>query len=75
MSRRLQVLIPDELDARVRKTAARRGLSVGAWVRRVIEDAFRREQAADDPIEALAGLGAPTADIEDMLAEVESGRS
>jgi len=59
MSHRLQALVP-------------------AWVRRAIRAALerrsRRLQRADALLR-LSSLNAPTADIEDMLAEIESGRS
>jgi hypothetical protein len=74
MSYRLQVLIPEGLEARVRKAAQRSRLSKGAWVRRAIERALAESPAGADPLEKLSGLGAPTADIEQMLAEIEAGR-
>lgn len=75
MSRRLQVLIPDGLDARVRKAAQRSRLSKGAWVRRAIERALGEDPASPDALAKLASLGAPTADIDQMLAEIEAGRT
>lgn len=72
---RLQVLVPPGLDARVRKAAQRQGVSKGAWVRRALDDALKREVRAPDPLERLASLGAPTADIDEMLAEIEAGRT
>ena len=79
MSHRLQVLIPEELDARIEKAARRSRTSKGAWVRLVIEDALTRRSAAgateNDLVGRLASLNAPTADIDDMIAEIESGRS
>lgn len=74
MSKRLQVIIPDDVEARLRKTAARTGMSVGAWVRRAIDEAFGRERSTD-PLDELASLGAPTADIDQLLDEIESGRA
>ena len=78
MSHRLQVLIPDELDARIRKAAQRGRMSKGEWVRRAIEEALRRGVgrggSVSDPLVQLASLGAPTSDIEQMLYEIESGR-
>ena len=78
MSHRLQVLIPDELDARIRKAAQRLRISKGEWVRRAIEAALRRrasETGMDiDPLARLESLDGPTGDIEEMLAEIESGR-
>jgi Ribbon-helix-helix protein, copG family len=79
MSHRLQVLIPEELDARIEKAAQRSRTSKGAWVRRAIEAALERRSGpglpVSDPLARLASLNAPTADIEDMIAEIESGRS
>lgn len=75
MSKRLQILVPDGLDARVRKAAQRSRLSKGAWVRRAIERALTGDQAPADPLDTLASLGAPTADIDQMLAEIEAGRT
>lgn len=74
MSIRLQVLIPEGLDARVRKAAQRNRLSKGAWVRQAIESAIAADRLPADPLAKLAGLGAPTGDIDQMLAEIEAGR-
>ena len=73
MSSRLQVLVPESLDRRIRKAAQRRRLSTGAWVRQALEQALKEDRAVD-PLDRLAGLGAPTGDIDQMLAEIESGR-
>jgi hypothetical protein len=75
MSTRLQVLIPPGLDARIAKAAQRTGVSKGQWVRQAIERELAGGRAAPDPLERLAALGAPTADIGQMLAEIEAGRS
>jgi hypothetical protein len=74
MSIRLQVLIPEGLDRRVRKAAQRRRLSTGAWVREALELALAEDRPAADPLDGLAKLGAPTGDIEQMLAEIDAGR-
>ena len=73
MSTRLQVLVPEGLDRRIRKAAQRRRQSVGAWVREALEHALREDRAAD-PLDRLAALGAPTGDVEQMLAEIDAGR-
>jgi hypothetical protein len=73
MSYRLQVLIPESLDRRIRKAAARRRLATGAWVRQALERALDDDRPAD-PLDRLASLGAPTGDIEQILAEIEAGR-
>lgn len=79
MSHRLQVLIPEELDARIDKAAQRSRLSKGAWVRHAIEIALERRSGegsrVPDALARLSSLGAPTADIDQMIAEIESGRS
>ena len=73
MSHRLQVLISPELDARLRKAAQRKGVSKGEWVRTAVERALAKGEA--DPLGRLATLEAPTGDIDDMLSEIEAGRS
>jgi predicted transcriptional regulator len=74
---RLQILIPEELDVRLRKAADRSRMSMGAWVREAIEERLARQAAGlpDDPLAALEALDGPTADIDEMLAEIERGRS
>ncbi|MBZ5624199.1 MAG: ribbon-helix-helix domain-containing protein [Acidobacteriia bacterium] len=77
MSHRLQVLIPPELDAQLEKAAQRSRLSKGEWVRRALREALHRPAhggGASSPVDRLASLGAPTADIEQMLSEIEAGR-
>ncbi len=76
MSNRLQILVSEKLDSRLRKAADREQVSMGEWVRRAIEERLDQRAAAlpDDPLAALRGLCAPTADIDDMLAEIERGR-
>jgi len=75
MSHRLQVLIPESLAARLRQVAERNRISQGEWVRRKIELALDEERVSSDPLATLASLEAPTADLEQMLAEIESGRA
>ena len=77
MSHRLQVLIPENLNARLRKAAERSRISKGRWVRLAIEDSLERTakgRSRSDPLARLASLQAPTADIEQMIAEIEAGR-
>ena len=74
MSIRLQILVPEPLERRVRKAAQRQRLSTGAWVRQAMERALQDERGAVDPLDSLSTLGAPTGDIEQMLAEIEAGR-
>jgi len=74
MSIRLQVLISPAQDARIRKAAQRSRLSKGAWVRLAIERAIADDRLPADPLAKLSALGAPTGDIDQMLAEIEAGR-
>jgi Ribbon-helix-helix protein, copG family len=78
MSHRLQVLISPELDAELRKAAERGRMSKGEWVRRAINKALQqpgKNRPGQDPVMRLAGLRAPTAGIDQMLSEIEAGRS
>ena len=43
-------------------------------MRRAIERAIADDRLPADPLAKLAGLGAPTGDIDQMLAEIEAGR-
>lgn len=74
MSIRLQILVPEALDRRVRKAAQRSQMATGAWVRQAIELALASDRPAGDPLDKLSALGAPTGDIDQMLAEIDAGR-
>jgi hypothetical protein len=77
MSHRLHVLIPEELDMQLRKAAQRNCVSKGEWVRRALRQSIvpAKRGETSDPVARLASLSAPTADIEQMLSEIGSGRS
>jgi hypothetical protein len=78
MTKRLQVLMADERLRAIQKIARRQGLSVGEWVRRVLDEACRREPQGK-VAEKLAALerallvNGPTCDIEQMNAEIARG--
>lgn len=74
MSNRLQIIVPDHLDRSIRKAAQRRRVSTSAWVRQAIERQLADDDAAGDALDRLARLDAPTADIDQMLAEIDAGR-
>lgn len=75
MSHRLQVLIPEDLDARLRKAAQRERVSKGEWVRRAIEAALRdASEGGEDPLARMASLEGPTGEIDQILAEIQAGR-
>lgn len=78
MSHRLQVLIPPELDAQLRRAARRSRVSKGEWVRRILQESVRgpaKGRGSSDPLIQLGSIGAPTADIEQMLAEIDVPRA
>jgi hypothetical protein len=78
MSKRLQVLLDDAELADVRRAARRQRLSTAAWVRQALR-AARRTEPGGDSRKKLAAVRAaalntfPTAEIADMLAEIERG--
>ena len=74
MSNRLQVLVPQELDMRIRKAAERTRISKGEWVRRALERALEEQTPVADAVAKLQSLEGPTGDIGQILEEIESGR-
>jgi hypothetical protein len=78
MSKRLQVLLADQEMADIQLLARRERLTVGEWVRRTLREA-RRRQSVGDPaaklkaIRRAAEYSFPTADIDQMLREIEQG--
>jgi hypothetical protein len=78
MSKRLQVLLDEEEWEELRAVARREGLTVSEWVRRSVRDARRRAPGSDftgklQAIRDAARHEFPTADIDDMLADIERG--
>lgn len=78
MSVRLQVLLEEHELEELRRDAERRGMTVSEFVRQTLRSA-RRDAALGDPARKLAAVrsaarhGFPTADIEQMVAEIERG--
>ena len=78
MSKRLQVLLPDQEMAEIQLLAKRERLPVGEWVRRSLRDA-RAPQSLKDPNAKLkavrrgAAYSFPTGDIDQMLRETVQG--
>jgi hypothetical protein len=78
MSKRLQVVLPDSEMDEIRRMARREHLTVGEWARRALRLA-RSSQAGGDrerklkAIRKAAKLSYPTADIDQMLEEIERG--
>jgi hypothetical protein len=78
MSKRLQVLLADREMADLQVLAKREHLTVGEWVRRTLREA-RRRQSVNEPgpklkaVRRAAEYSFPTADIDQMLGEIERG--
>jgi hypothetical protein len=78
MSKRLQVLLSEEEMLDIQRIARRERLTVGAWVRRTLREAREQTSLADPeaklkPIRRGAEFSFPTADIDQMLSEIEPG--
>jgi predicted transcriptional regulator len=78
MSKRLQVLLDEAEYREIRKLARQRHATVAAWVRDALRAARAQQPSrqAEDKLRTLraaAGHAYPTADIGQMLAEIERG--
>ena len=78
MSKRLQVLVPDREMLEIQRLARSERITVGEWVRRTLREARMRKPATDSDaklkaVRRAAGFAFPTADIDDMLDEIERG--
>lgn len=78
MAKRMQVLFEEDEYVEIRRVARRHRMTVAEWVRQALRRA-RRDEPAIDPRRKLAAVreasrGAyPTADIGQMLEEIEGG--
>jgi len=78
MAKRLQVILQDPEYRNIQRNARSRRMSIAEWVRQALDLACRREpeSGADKKlavIRAAARSAYPSADIDQMLAEIESG--
>ena len=78
MSKRLQVILKDPEYREIQRAARSRNMSVAEWVRQALSFVRRSEPSGStgkkiDTIRASARLEYPTADIDQMLAEIERG--
>jgi hypothetical protein len=78
MSKRLQVLLKEPEYREIRQAARARNMSVAAWVRQALSLARRSEPSGGarkkiEAVRAAARFKYPTADIDQMLAEIERG--
>lgn len=78
MTKRLQVLLDDDELREYQQVAKRHRMTLAQWVREALRAAGRAEPRHDTAVklrtirEAARG-SAPTADIEQMLSEIEQG--
>jgi hypothetical protein len=78
MSKRLQVLLPDQEMSDIQRLAKGERLTVGEWVRRALREA-RAGRPVVEPgtklkaVRRAAKYSFPTADIPQMLREIERG--
>jgi len=78
MSIRLQVVMDEAEHEAIRRAARERGITVSEWVRETLREA-RRQVASGGAERKLAAIraadrfGYPTADIDQMVAEIERG--
>ena len=78
MAKRLQVILKDPEYREIQRVARSRHMSIAEWVRQALDLARRREPITDvrkklEIIRAAVRYDYPSGDIEDMLAEIESG--
>jgi hypothetical protein len=76
MERRLQLLLDDSELQEIQQIAQDRRMTTEQWVREALREARSRERRVEDKLEAVrraARYSFPTADIEQMLSEIEQG--
>jgi hypothetical protein len=78
MAKRLQVLLKDPDYREIQRVARSRHMSVAEWVRQALESARRQEPVGSvgkklDSIRIAVRHEYPSGDVEDILAEIESG--
>jgi hypothetical protein len=78
MAKRLQVILQDVEYREIQRAADAQRLSIAAWVRQALAAARRREPVGNvgkklDTVRAAARHAFPTADIDEMLAQIEQG--
>ena len=79
MSMRLQVVLEEKEIRELRRCAGREGLTLSEWARRALRRAQRAQlgPSKESKLQALQRAlqcGHPTAEINDMLEQIESGR-
>lgn len=78
MSKRLQVILQDPEYREIQRVARSRRMSLAEWVRQALDAARRQEPTGSlgkklEVIRRAAEHDYPAGDIDQMLAEIESG--
>ena len=78
MSKRLQVILDDAELMEIQRTARRARLTTAAWVREALRAARRAAPTGDarkklQVVRAATQHSFPTADMDDMLEQIERG--
>ena len=78
MAKRLQVILQDPEYREIQRAARSQRMSLAEWVRRALTSARRQEPEGSgttklEAIHRAAQYGYPTADIDQMLNEIEAG--
>lgn len=78
VSKRLQVLLDEEEYEEIERVARRHRMTVSEWVRQSLREARRREPERDpgrklEVVRAAAEHEFPTAEIDEMLRQIQSG--
>ena len=76
MARKLQVLLDDSELQEIQQIARERRMTTDEWVRAALREARQRERRVEDKLEVVRRAvrhSFPTADIEQMLSEIEQG--
>jgi hypothetical protein len=78
MAKRLQVILQDVEYREIKRAAGARQLTIAAWVRQALTAARQKEPSGEAGkklacIRSAARQVYPTADIEQMLSQIEKG--
>ncbi len=78
MTKRMQVLFEEKEYARYQRRAHERGLTMAQWVREAVREAYRSQPSGAlerklGAVRAAVKHDFPTADIDEMLDEIERG--
>jgi len=78
MSKRLQVLLDESELREIQRAARAQKMTVAKWVRQILREARSHESTGDvrkklEVVRAAARYAYPTAEIDQMIAEIEGG--